>query len=98
MARPRAAPAASKQNGSYSVGSWRQPPSEAGDELLEIVEGVEARRSSHPRRHDDVVEPEKLVVVRDRLLIVDVQCDAAEPAGAQRLDQGRAVNDRGVRH
>ena len=41
---------------------------------------------------------EQFVVVGHRLLIVDVERHAAEPAGAQGFDQGLAVDDRRVRH
>src|SRR5471032_482355 len=92
-ATSRAAPAASKPGG-----SWRQRPGEAGDELFEIVEAVEAWRSRHAWSQDDVVEFQQLIVVGNGLLIVDVEGDTAKPAGAQRFDQGIAVDDPGVRH
>src|ERR1051326_6354863 len=66
-------------------------PGELYDQLLEIVEAVEARRARHPRGENDIVEAEQLVVVRHRLLVMHVERRATEPARAQRFDQRLAV-------
>src|SRR4051794_23959122 len=95
--RPRSATAASTR-GVWCWVSWGKLPGEAGDELLEIVEAIETRRSRHARRQDHVVECQQLVIVRRRFLIVDVESHAAEPAGAQGFDQSVAVDDRRVGH
>ena len=95
-ARWRARRSAISQQGRCDTDHDRHLPRETGDELFEIVQAVVARRAGHARRQDHVVEAEQRIVVGDRLLVLHVEREAAEPAGAQRLDHRIAVDDRRV--
>lgn len=61
--------------------------------LLEISERVEAGRAAEVRGHDDIAEAEQGVVGPARLVVREIEREAAQPPGGERLDQRRAVDE-----
>ena len=70
---------------------------ETDNHLFKIVQRIEARLRGDVRRHDDVGEFQKLVVVAARRVVERIEREAAEPARAQRFEQRRAIDHIGAR-